>query len=221
MALPRRPRIVIAAAVARTLLGKLHAEIIDPANRQSLRLRGLTGRAPRDPPQRSARRLVGEQQLLRRHDGPHGRWPTALWRCLQHYPETIRPALQVIAMPLNRGGYVIVTKKRFPVCLHSRETSIAAPRIWRRLPGPPRAVKSLGTEREWRAVVANFAALTTRLREKVRRATEIVKQRDPQAHGGWRDDDMVGGRRTSGRVPLLTLRQKLTLLVFPNLFEGA
>jgi malate dehydrogenase (oxaloacetate-decarboxylating)(NADP+) len=145
----------------------------------------------------------------------------------QHYPDTNRPALQIIAMRPGvhkvAGVYVVVTKK---------DTLLFADATVNIEPGAEdlaevallsaEVAKDLGMEpRVAMLSFSNFGSTRHPLTEKVRRATEIVKQRNPQL---MVDGEMMADTalvpELLAEYPFSTLRQKANILVFPNLEAG-
>ncbi len=145
----------------------------------------------------------------------------------QHYPDTIRPALQIITTRPNvhkvSGLYVIVTKRDVllfadttvniePTAEDLAEVALLSAEV----------AESFGLEpRVAMLSFSNFGSTRHPLTEKVRRATELVKQRNP--------DLMVDGEMMAdtavvpellAEYPFSTLRQRANILVFPSLEAG-
>jgi malate dehydrogenase (oxaloacetate-decarboxylating)(NADP+) len=145
----------------------------------------------------------------------------------QHYPDTIRPALQVIATRPDvhkvSGLYVIVTKKDTflfadttvniePSAEDLAEVALLSAEV----------AESFGIEpRVAMLSFSNFGSTRHPFTEKVRRATELVKQRNPQlmVDGEMMADTAVDPELLA-EYPFSTLRERANILVFPNLEAG-
>jgi malate dehydrogenase (oxaloacetate-decarboxylating)(NADP+) len=145
----------------------------------------------------------------------------------QHYPDTIRPALQIIATRPDvhkvSGLYVIATKRDVflfadtTVNIEPNSEDLAEIALL-----SAEVAESFGiVPRVAMLSFSNFGSTQHPLTEKVRRATEIVKQRNPKL--------MVDGEMMADTavVPELlaeytfsTLRQRANVLVFPSLEAG-
>ncbi len=143
----------------------------------------------------------------------------------QHYPETIRPALQIIKVRENvhrvSGVYVILTKKQIyffsdttvniePTAEDLAEIGLLAAEVARDFDLEPRiAMLSF----------SNFGSTKHPQTEKMRRAAEIVKQ--------WHPEIMVDGEMMADIAlmpdvieqdfPFSTLKGGANVLVFPDL----
>jgi malate dehydrogenase (oxaloacetate-decarboxylating)(NADP+) len=145
----------------------------------------------------------------------------------QHYPDTIRPALQIIATRPDvhkvSGLYVIVTKKDVflfadttvniePTAEDLAEVALLSAEV----------AESFGIEpRVAMLSFSNFGSTRHPLTEKVRRATELVKQRNPElmVDGEMMADTAVVPELLA-EYPFSTLRQRANILVFPSLEAG-
>jgi malate dehydrogenase (oxaloacetate-decarboxylating)(NADP+) len=145
----------------------------------------------------------------------------------QHYPDTIRPALQVIAIRPDvhkvSGLYVIVTKKDTflfadttvnidPSAEDLAEVALLSAEV----------AESFGMEpRVAMLSFSNFGSTRHPLTEKVRLATELVKQRNPQLMvDGEMMADTALDPELLAEYPFSTLRERANILVFPNLEAG-
>ena len=145
----------------------------------------------------------------------------------QHYPDTIRPALQVIATRPDvhkvAGLYVIVTKRDVflfadptvniePSAEDLAEIALLSAEVAENFGIPPRVAM---------LSFSNFGSTRHPLTEKVRRATELVKQRNP---GLMVDGEMMADTalvpELLAEYPFSTLRQKANVLIFPSLEAG-
>jgi malate dehydrogenase (oxaloacetate-decarboxylating)(NADP+) len=146
-----------------------------------------------------------------------------------HYPDTIRPALQVIEVrpELRRvaGAYVLFTAKGDvyfladatvniePSAEDLAEIAIMASEKARRFNQEPRiAMLSF----------SNFGSTRHPLAEKVRAAVEIVRQRAPglMVDGEMQADTAVVPQIIEDTYPFSTLRGGANVLIFPNLESG-
>ena len=144
----------------------------------------------------------------------------------QHYPDTIRPALQVISP--REGGqkvsgvYMLITAKGQiyflsdctviiePTAEDLAEIAICAAEMARRFNVEPRiAMLSF----------SNFGSTRHALSDKVRRATEIVRARDPglMVDGEMQADTAVVPEIIEETYPFSSLKGSANVLVFPNL----
>ncbi len=144
----------------------------------------------------------------------------------QHFPETIRPALQVIKVreDLHKvsGCYVMITKKGDlyfladcsvnidPTAEDLAEIAVCAAQAARRFDVTPRvALLSF----------SNFGSTKHPLTEKVRRAVELVKKSDPalMVDGEMMADTAVVPEIIEETYPFSELRGGANVLVFPDL----
>ena len=145
----------------------------------------------------------------------------------QHYPDTIRPALQIIATRPDvhkvSGLYVIVTKR--DVFLFADTTVNIEPTaedLAEVAQLSAEVAEGFGMEpRVAMLSFSNFGSTRHPLTEKVRRATELVKQRNPElmVDGEMMADTAVVPELLA-EYPFSTLRQRANILVFPSLEAG-
>ncbi|MGE5488828.1 MAG: phosphate acetyltransferase [bacterium] len=144
----------------------------------------------------------------------------------QHYPDTIRPALQVIPVRegLHRvsGVYMLITPKRDiyfladctvniePSSEDLAEIAITTAEMARRFNVEPRVAM---------LSFSNFGSTRHPLAEKVRRAVEIVRSREPNLiiDGEMQADTAVVPEIIESTYPFSTLKGGANVLVFPNL----
>ena len=219
--------IVIADKLRELNLGKLDAEIIDPAHSPKLEayaeeFYGLRQR--RGITRSAAREMLANNNYFGAMMVRMGDADGFVAGVSQHYPETIRPALQVIAMRPDvhkvAGLYVIVTKKDTflfadttvnidPSAEDLAEIALLSAEVAEEFGMEPRVAM---------LSFSNFGSTHHPVTEKVRRATEIVKQRNPKlmVDGEMMADTAVVPELLA-EYPFSTLRQKANILVFPNL----
>jgi malate dehydrogenase (oxaloacetate-decarboxylating)(NADP+) len=147
----------------------------------------------------------------------------------QHYPDTIRPALQVISvrerMQRVAGVYMLITGKGDiyfladctvnidPTAEELAEISLYTAEMARRFNVEPRiAMLSF----------SNFGSTRHPLAEKVRRAVEIVHQREPGLviDGEMQADTAVVPEIIDETYPFSSLKGGANVLIFPNLEAG-
>ncbi|HZP01260.1 MAG TPA: NADP-dependent malic enzyme [Terriglobia bacterium] len=211
-------------------LGKLLAEVIEPA--LSPRLESYVEEFYRLRQRRGVTRSEARELML--NYNYFGAMMVSLGDAdgfvagvSQHYPDTIRPALQIIKTRPNvhkvAGLYVIVTKQ--DVFFFADTTVNIEP-----------SSEDLAEIAELSAEVAesfsieprvamlsfsNFGSTHHPLTEKVRRATELVKERNP---GLMVDGEMMADTalvpELLAEYPFSTLRGKANVLIFPSLEAG-
>jgi len=146
-----------------------------------------------------------------------------------HYPDTIRPALQVIDVrpELRRvaGVYVMITQKGDiyfladatvniePTAEDLAEIAIMSAEKARRFNQEPRVAM---------LSFSNFGSTHHALSEKVRRAVELVRQKAPglMIDGEMQADTAVTPLIIEETYPFSTLKGGANVLIFPNLESG-
>ena len=146
-----------------------------------------------------------------------------------HYPDTIRPALQVIDVrpELRRvaGVYVLITPKGDiyfladatvniePTAEDLAEIAIMAAEKARRFNQEPRVAM---------LSFSNFGSTRHALSDKVRRAVDLVRQRAPglMIDGEMQADTAVAPQILEETYPFSTLKGGANVLIFPNLESG-
>jgi len=144
----------------------------------------------------------------------------------QHYPDTIRPALQVIPVRegLHKvaGVYMLITAKGHVYFLADctvniepspgdlAEIAIGAAEMARRFNVEPRVAM---------LSFSNFGSTRHPLAEKVRRAVELVREREPAlvVDGEMQADTAVVPEILAETYPFSALIGGANVLVFPNL----
>ena len=143
----------------------------------------------------------------------------------QHYPDTLRPALQVIGVKESvtrvAGVHMLIVKDRVffladttvniePTAEELAEIAIGAAEVAREFHIEPRVAM---------LSFSNFGSVKHPFADKVRRATELVKQRCPglQVDGEMQIDTAVMPELIEEFFPFSTLKQPANVLVFPEL----
>jgi len=143
----------------------------------------------------------------------------------QHYPDTLRPALQVIPVREGRrvsGCYLLIapsgdiyvladaTVNIEPDAEDLAETAIQASEIARRFDIEPRVAM---------LSFSNFGSSRHPLSDRVRRATELVKKRMPSLmiDGEMQADTAVVPEIIETTYPFSSLRGGANVLIFPSL----
>jgi malate dehydrogenase (oxaloacetate-decarboxylating)(NADP+) len=144
------------------------------------------------------------------------------------YPETIRPALEVIgAHPkagLVSGLYMLVFEKTVVFCgdttVNINPTSEQLAQI---AYSASRIVKTFGeTPRVAMLSFSNFGSVRHDEAERVKKAVELVRQRDPSlvVDGEMQADTAVDRRILAETFPFSVLKEPANVLIFPNLSAG-
>lgn len=144
----------------------------------------------------------------------------------QHYPDTIRPALQVIKLRPDihkvAGLYTLVTRKGDllfladcsvnvePSAEELAEIAACAAEAARRFDVVPRVAM---------LSFSNFGSTKHPQCDKMRRATELIKQREPSliVDGEMMADIAVSPDLLQREYPFSTLRGSANVLIFPDL----
>ena len=145
-----------------------------------------------------------------------------------HYPETIRPALQVIgshpSAKLVSGMYMLVTERHVVFCADTTvninptaeqvaQIAYAASRITRTMGIVPRiAMLSF----------SNFGSVKHPDAEKMAKAAQLLKERDPtlMVDGEMQADTALDPEILRRDYPFSTLKEQANVLIFPNLGAG-
>ena len=146
-----------------------------------------------------------------------------------HYPDTIRPALQVIGLGPDRskvaGVYVLITPKGDiyfladatvniePTAEDLAEIAVMTAETARRFNVEPRVAM---------LSFSNFGSTKHPLAEKVRRAVELVRKRQPDLmiDGEMQADTAVSKEIIPSTYPFSILKGGANVLIFPNLESG-
>jgi malate dehydrogenase (oxaloacetate-decarboxylating)(NADP+) len=146
-----------------------------------------------------------------------------------HYPATIRPALEVIDVrPEFRrvaGVYVLITLKGGIYFLADATVNIEPTSEDLAEIAIMAAEKARGFNQEPRVAMlsfSNFGSTRHPLAAKVRKAVELVRQRDPglMIDGEMQADTAVVPQILEETYPFSTLKGGANVLIFPNLESG-
>jgi malate dehydrogenase (oxaloacetate-decarboxylating)(NADP+) len=145
-----------------------------------------------------------------------------------HYPETIRPALQVIgAHPkaeVVSGLYMLVFDKHVIFC---GDTTVnidpSAEQLAQIAYSAGRIVRTFGIEpRIAMLSFSNFGSVRHPEAEKVARAVQLLRQRDPSliVEGEMQADTALDEELLASAYEFSVLREPANVLIFPNLSAG-
>ncbi len=145
-----------------------------------------------------------------------------------HYPETIRPALQVIgAHPkagLVSGMYMLVFEKHIVFCADTTvNIDPTAEQLAQIGYAASRIVRTFGiTPRIAMLSFSNFGSVRHPDTDKVARAVQILRQRDRTlvVDGEMQADTALDERILQESYPFSALEQAANVLIFPNLSAG-
>ena len=145
-----------------------------------------------------------------------------------HYPETIRPALEIIgAHPkagLVSGMYMLVFDSKVVFCADTTVTiDPTAEQLAQIAFSAGRIVQTLGIEpRIAMLSFSNFGSVRHPEAEKVARAVQLLRQRDPAlvVDGEMQADTAFDTEIIERDYPFSTLKGQANVLVFPNLSAG-
>jgi malate dehydrogenase (oxaloacetate-decarboxylating)(NADP+) len=147
----------------------------------------------------------------------------------QHYPETIRPALQVIPLEARRrkvaGMYMLITPKGKIFFLADTTVNIepAAEDLAEIAIETAETVRNFEVEpRVAMLSFSNFGSTRHPLAEKVARAVALVRERNPELmiDGEMQADTAVVPEIIEGTYPFSHLKGGANVLIFPNLESG-
>ncbi len=208
------------------------AQIVEPARfprlgeyvEELFRLRQRKGVTRREAAQLILNRNVFGSMMVRMGDAD-----ALIAGLTQHYPDTIRPALQVIAVREGltkvSGLYLLISPKRElyfladctvniePTAEDLAEIAICTAEMARRFDVEPRVAM---------LSFSNFGSTRHPLAEKVRRAVELVKQREPELiiDGEMQADTAVTPEIIEEDYPFSRLKGGANVLIFPDLEAG-
>jgi malate dehydrogenase (oxaloacetate-decarboxylating)(NADP+) len=144
------------------------------------------------------------------------------------YPETIRPALEVVgAHPragLVSGMYMLVFDRNVVFCADTTvNIDPTAEQLAQIAYSAARIVGTFGIEpRVAMLSFSNFGSVRHPDAEKVSRAVQLVRQRDPNLviEGEMQADSALDERILTESYPFSALKEPANVLIFPNLSAG-
>jgi len=144
------------------------------------------------------------------------------------YPETIRPALEVVgAHPragLVSGMYMLVFDRHVVFCADTTvNIDPSAEQLAQIAYSAARIVRTFGIEpRVAMLSFSNFGSVRHRDAEKVSLAVQLVRQRDPNlvVDGEMQADSALDERILADSYPFSALKEPANVLIFPNLSAG-
>jgi malate dehydrogenase (oxaloacetate-decarboxylating)(NADP+) len=145
-----------------------------------------------------------------------------------HYPETIRPALEVIgAHPkagLVSGMYMLVFEKRVVFCADTTvNIDPTAEQLAQIAHTASRITRTMGMEpRIAMLSFSNFGSVRHPEAEKMARAVALLRQKDPSlvVDGEMQADTALVPEIIERDYPFSTLKEEANVLIFPNLSAG-
>ncbi|HUF27600.1 MAG TPA: NADP-dependent malic enzyme [Gemmatimonadaceae bacterium] len=145
-----------------------------------------------------------------------------------HYPETIRPALEVIgAHPkagIVSGMYMLVFEKRVVFCADTTvNIDPSAEQLAQIAYAAVRIVRTMGIEPKVAMLsFSNFGSVRHPETEKVARAVQLLRQRAPwlEVDGEMQADTALDPRILREGYPFSSLKDEANVLIFPNLSAG-
>jgi malate dehydrogenase (oxaloacetate-decarboxylating)(NADP+) len=144
------------------------------------------------------------------------------------YPETIRPALEVVgAHPragLVSGMYMLVFDKHVVFCADTTvNIDPSAEQLAQIAYSAARIVRTFGIEpRVAMLSFSNFGSVRHPDAEKVSRAVQLIRRRDPNlvVDGEMQADSALDERKLADSYPFSALKEPANVLIFPNLSAG-
>jgi malate dehydrogenase (oxaloacetate-decarboxylating)(NADP+) len=144
------------------------------------------------------------------------------------YPETIRPALEVVgAHPragLVSGMYMLVFDKHVVFCADTTvNIDPTAEQLAQIAYSAARIVRTFGIEPRLAMLsFSNFGSVRHPDAERVSRAVALVRQRDPNlvVDGEMQADSALDERILTDSYPFSALKEPANVLIFPNLSAG-
>jgi len=144
------------------------------------------------------------------------------------YPETIRPALEVVGAHPRAGRvsgmYMLVFDRHVVFCADTTvNIDPTAEQLAQIAYAAARIVRTFGIEpRVAMLSFSNFGSVQHPHADKVSRAVELVRQRDPNlvVDGEMQADSALDERILADSYPFSALKEPANVLIFPNLSAG-
>jgi malate dehydrogenase (oxaloacetate-decarboxylating)(NADP+) len=145
-----------------------------------------------------------------------------------HYPETIRPALEVIGAHPNAktvsGMYMLVFDKKVVFCADTTvNIDPSAEQVAQIAYAATRIVKTFGiVPRIAMLSFSNFGSVRRPETEKMALAAQLLRERDPslEVDGEMQADTALNPQRMKEDYPHSVLHDEANVLIFPNLAAG-
>jgi malate dehydrogenase (oxaloacetate-decarboxylating)(NADP+) len=145
-----------------------------------------------------------------------------------HYPETIRPALEVVGahpkVGLVSGMYMLVFEKQLVFCADTTvNIEPTAEQLAQIAFSASRIARTIGVEpRIAMLSFSNFGSVRHPEAEKMARAVQLLRQRDPSlmVDGEMQADTAFSEEIIERDYPFSTLKGDANVLIFPNLSAG-
>ncbi len=145
-----------------------------------------------------------------------------------HYPETIRPALEVVgANPkagLVSGMYMLVFEKHVIFCADTTvNIDPTAEQLVQIAYAASRVTRAMGVEPRIAFLsFSNFGSVRDPAAEKMAKAVALLRQRDPSlmVDGEMQADTAFDREIIERDYPFSTLKEQANVLIFPNLSAG-
>jgi malate dehydrogenase (oxaloacetate-decarboxylating)(NADP+) len=145
-----------------------------------------------------------------------------------HYPETIRPALEVVgAHPkagLVSGMYMLVFEKQLVFCADTTvNIDPTAEQLAQIAHSAARIARTIGVEPHIAMLsFSNFGSVRHPDSDKMARAVQLLRQRDPSlmVDGEMQADTAFDREIIERDYPFSTLKEQANILIFPNLSAG-
>jgi len=145
-----------------------------------------------------------------------------------HYPETIRPALEVIgAHPkagLVSGMYMLVFEKQLVFCADTTvNIDPTAEQLAQIAYSASRIARTMGVEPKIAMLsFSNFGSVRHPESDKMAKAVQLLRQRDPSlvVDGEMQADTAFDPEIVGRDYPFSTLKEPANVLIFPNLSAG-
>jgi malate dehydrogenase (oxaloacetate-decarboxylating)(NADP+) len=145
-----------------------------------------------------------------------------------HYPETIRPALEVIgAHPkagLVSGMYMLVFEKELVFCADTTvNIDPTAEQLAQIAYSASRIARTMGVEPKIAMLsFSNFGSVRHPESDKMAKAVQLLRQRDPSlvVDGEMQADTAFDPEILGRDYPFSTLKEPANVLIFPNLSAG-
>jgi malate dehydrogenase (oxaloacetate-decarboxylating)(NADP+) len=145
-----------------------------------------------------------------------------------HYPETVRPALQVIGADpkagIVSGMYMLVFEKQVIFCADTTvNIDPSAEQLAQIALAANRLVRTFGiTPKIAMLSFSNFGSVRHPDAEKMAKAVDLVRRRDPSIliDGEMQADTALDERVLQSNFPFSALKEPANVLIFPNLSAG-